>query len=188
MKKHLLLMGLSALVILSSCKKDEEPAPPHEVGIWELDSYVLQNFPSAFSSYEGAAYDIDQLSFGNGVTYQDYTIELKKDGKYNLNIGLTGPDLIDNGTWKLDGEDLTLKSDVDNDYDLDWGVVKNENDNLWLSLEFKNYLIPDIYYDTVSQDYKDYLDTLTSDQLDSIGNILFQEVTFDLVHVFQRQK
>ena len=53
--KKLLLTGITAttLLFLTSCGGDgDDPAPAHEVGTWELDSYALQGFPTGFESNE----------------------------------------------------------------------------------------------------------------------------------------
>lgn len=183
MKNYLLLFGLGALLVMVSCKDDEEPTPPHEVGVWELDSYVFVNFPAGFESNEDLAFGVSQLSFG-GVTFEDYTLTLVKDGTFILEIGVPGPDIEDEGTWELDDEELILEGE---DSDLEWTVEKNEEDELWLSLETQSGFIPDIYYDTVTQVYRDYLETLTDAQLDSVGNVLTQTVSFDLVYIFERE-
>lgn len=185
MKNHLPLFALIALLLVVSCKDKEEPAPPHEVGVWALDSYLFINFPSEFEGYEGLAYDIDELSFGNGVVYDDYTLVLEKDGTYSLEIGITGPDINDAGTWEIDNDELKLESTEDND-DQDWTIEKNEEDDLWLSFETQSAFIPDIYFDTVTQKYIDYLNTLTDQQLDSVSNAISRVVSFDLVYVFER--
>jgi hypothetical protein len=183
MKNYLLVALLGGLVLFVSCGEDEEPLPPHEVGVWELDSYVFINFPEAFSRYEGLAVGIDAITFG-GVTYEDYTLSLVKDGTASLEIGIQGPDLDDSGTWELDGNDLEIAFESG---DIAWEVEKNEDDDLWLSEETQFSFIPNIYFDTVTQKYADYLETLSDSQLDSIDNILFQSVSLDLVSVFERQ-
>lgn len=183
MKKLFTFLMLGSFVFLLSCKDDEEPEPPHEVGEWELDSYMFINFPAGFESNENLAFGISELSFG-GVSYEDYYLKLKNDGSFELKIGIPGPDVKLTGTWELDDDELQLDSD---DGDQEWRVEKNEENDLWLSVETQSDFIPDIYYDTVSQSYNDYLNTLSEEQLDSVANVLFKVVTFDLVYVFERE-
>lgn len=185
MKKiYLLILSIISITFLDSCGSDDIPAPPHEVGEWDLDSYFFANLPSGFQDNEGAAFNIDQLSFG-GVAYDEYVISLKSDGTFVRNIDITGPDVEDEGTWELNDETLILDSEVGGEQE--WKVEKNESNDLWLSFETQNSFVPDIYFDTVTDEYRDYLDTLSEDQIDSVLNSLSETVLFDLVFVFDRQ-
>jgi hypothetical protein len=183
MKKSYLL--LSAIVIfLASCKDKDSPVLPHEVGVWELDSYLFINFPTGFEDNDGSAFELNQLTFG-GATYNEYILNLKSDGTFVRNIDIPGPDIEDSGKWELSDETLTL--DSDDNGESEWKVEKNEDQDLWISFETQNAFLPDIYFDTVTQAYIDYLGTLTSDQLDSVANVLSEVVLFDLVFVLERQ-
>lgn len=183
MKKGLYILLVSS-ILATSCGGDDAPTPTHEVGTWELDSYQFINLPPGFSRNEGAAFAINQLSFG-GIVFEDYTIILNLDGTFDREIGVTGPDVDDSGTWTLEDDILNLESDTGGVQD--WEVQKNEDDDLHLSVESSFLFIPDIYFDTVTQTYLDYLDTLTDAQLDSVESAIDEVVVMDLVYVFERQ-
>ena len=187
MKRNLLLtFTIVSLVFINSCGSDDEPALAHEVGQWTLDSYALQGFPVGFESNEGTILTVEQVSF-NGLPVDSYMLTLNNDGTYQRTIDVAGPDLDDNGTWTLDDDDLILNREDGNPQE--FNVEKNEDNDLWLTernsigAEF----IPDIYFDTVTQAYLDYLMTLNQTQLDSIDNILSEVVQVDLVYIFDKQ-
>ena len=187
--KKLLLTGITVttLLFLTSCGGDgDDPAPAHEVGTWELDSYALQGFPTGFESNEGLILTLDQITFG-GVQFQGYELTLNSDGTYSRSIEITGPDVDDNGTYTLEGDDLELESE-DGDFQ-EFDVVRNEDDDLWLSQRdgITSSFIPDIYFDTVTQTYIDFLQTLTEAQLDSVNAELSEVLELDLVFVLERK-
>ena len=183
--KKVLYSLIAASLFAVSCGSDDSPVLTHEIGSWDLDSYIFINFPAGFEDNENLALAIDRISFG-GSPYEDYNLTLNADGTYTREIGITGPDLEDAGTWELDGDDLVLDSEEVGE--IDWVVEKNEDDDLWLSFESQNNFIPDIYFDTVTQTYLDYLQTLTPAQIDSVDNALSELISFDLVFVFERSK
>lgn len=180
MKK--IYIALVGLALLSSCGGDDEAAEPaHEIGTWDLDGFIFQNFPAGYEDNEGATAGVVE-------TVELYSIMLAEDNTYVFEIQQEGPDLDDTGTWTLENAVLEMESDDSSNGVIEWGVEKNESDDLWLSVETQDSLIPDVYYDTVTQDYLDYLDTLTDAELDSIGNALSETVTYDLVFVFERSE
>ncbi|MCP4458394.1 MAG: hypothetical protein GY816_10290 [Cytophagales bacterium] len=183
--KNFLPACLALTLFLSSCGSDDDGATlSHEIGVWELDGYQFINFPAGFESLEELPLGLSDLSFGN-TFYEDYLLTLDKNGEFIREIGVAGPDIDDAGTWVLEDDVLIL--DSDDVGESEWNVEINEDDDLWLSFETQNAFIPDIYFDTVSQTYLDYLDTLTDDQIDSVSNVLLQDVLFDLVFIFERQ-
>ena len=162
MKRNLLIYALAIGVgFMTACGSDDDPGPPpHIVGDWELDSYILINVPSAYAARnEGAVLLLDDLSFG-GVTFESYDLGIAADGTFSRKIEIPGPSLIDNGTWTLDGDDFILDSEASND-DEEFGVERNENDQLWLSQEVNFNLIPDAVLDTLTQEY---VDSITNEE------------------------
>ncbi len=183
MKKFLLALLVLTLFI-SSCGGEDEPTLDHEIGVWELDGYQFINFPDGFESLEELPLGLSDLSFGT-TSYEDYLLTLDKNGEFIREIGVAGPDIDDAGTWVLEEDVLIL--DSDDVGESEWNVEKNEEDDLWLSFETQNSFIPDIYYDTVTQTYLDYLETLTEEQIDSVSAAIAEDVLFDLVFIFERQ-
>ena len=183
MKKNLFYFMLLPLVLMMACSSDDEPEPTHEMGDWSLDSFILINLPDAFSSNENAVAPINAISFG-GVTFDSYDITLATDNTFTRRIAIDGPNINDSGEWELASGRLTLATE---DGTEEFTVERNESDQLWLSEEAQFGFIPDIYFDTVTQTYIDFLNTLTDAQLDSVNSSLTQAVTLDLVYAFERQ-
>lgn len=173
MKKYLLYLLIVPIVYLTGCGNDDEPEPTHEVGVWELQGYLLANLPTGFEGYEGVQLGIDALTFG-GVAFDSYTLELKIDGSYEREIEVGLADDVDTGTWSLDDDELTLDSD---EFGEDtWEVVDNEDDDFWISQPINLGLFPD----EVTQEQ---LDSLTEEEVEA----LVQQVTLDLVYAFDRK-
>ena len=169
---------LLTLFALSSCGSDDDGGPPpHIVGDWEFDSFILSNVPSAYSNNEGAILAIDQISFG-GSAIESYGIEFIADGRFDRSIGVLGPDLNDEGTWVLEDDELTLDSD-DIDDDEIFDVEKNEDDQLWLSVEVQFSLLPNAVADTLTNEYYNGLSNEDKDAL-------FDVVSLDLVYAFKK--
>lgn len=181
--KNLLYTLLAVSVFLVSCSSDDDPAPTHEVGSWDLDGYQFVNFPAEFQDLEGLPLGLGDIFWG-GAPYEDYLLVLNNDGTFMREIGVNGPDVSDEGTWVLEDDVLTMDSDEVGE--LEWKVEKNEEDDLWISFEAQDNFIPDIYRDTVSQAYLDLLATFTQDQLDSVDAIVQKPAIFDLVFIFER--
>lgn len=186
--KKILYLALALSVFLTSCSSDDGAPPAHEVGNWELDGYLFSNFGPDFQFYNNPplALGLDALLWG-GSPYEDYLLVLNADGTFEREIGVNGPDISDEGTWELDADDEILILDSDEVGEIEWDVQKNEDDDLWISFEAQDNFIPDIYRDTVTQDYLDLLATFTDDQIDSVNAIVLQPAIFDLVFIFERQ-
>jgi len=184
--KKLLYISLSMSLFFMSCSSDDSPTPTHEIGTWSLDGYQFINLQTGFQDNEGLSLGLSQLSFGSGEPFEDYFLTLNIDETYIREIGVAGPDIDDEGTWELNDDELILDSEeVGEDI---WKVEKNEEDDFWISFQSQNSFIPDLYFDTVSQGYRDFLDTLTDAQLDSVTNAIVKTATFDLVFIFEREQ
>jgi hypothetical protein len=114
MKKSLLwavLLGL--ILVIDSCKKDDDP-PPAIVGTWTRSIYEFTQLPTGFTKYwEG--YQVD--TFGE----TNYTIIFKQDGTYTRVYTVpasAGPSLNDTGKWTIDGTSLKLSPDKASDLDI----------------------------------------------------------------------
>lgn len=178
MKKNLLYTLVIGLAMLASCGGSDETPAPHQVGTWDLNSFIVTNTPSSHSLNENAVYQIDRISFG-GVTYQKYTLDLLNDGTYTRKIEVpVGPSINDSGTWTLNGDDFTLESS--DDFTDEFKVARNATDQLWLSEPRSFLLMPNNILDTLTTAY---VATLTADQFFALHN----EVTVDFVNAFERE-
>ena len=185
MKKILLYLLVPFIAFLVSCGGDEE-IPPHIVGTWTLKEYAIINLPSDYASNEGRTYELDEITLG----IEEMEIIVSNDGTYSRTIKSSGslPD-TDSGTWTIstDGEDFTLDSD-DFDDDEEFGVEKNETDDLWISFPITFGLISDSTIDQLFTDHGDsagvnaYLATLTNEEYQA----LFDSPLVDLVFVMER--
>ncbi len=177
MKKILSLIAAS--IILFSCGGDDDPVTTHEMGSWELDSFILTNVPADYAQFnEGRVFLVNQISFG-GIVFESYEITFNSNFTFERSIGVPGPDLRDNGTWELDGDNLILMAE-DEDFEEEYNVEQNENNQLWWSVESQFSLLKDAIADTITQEY---VDTLTDQEFAD----LFDAVSVDLVYAFERQ-
>lgn len=163
---------------LISCGGDDGPTITHEMGSWNLDSFILTNVPSDYSNNEGRIFGVSQISFG-GVVFESYEITFNSDQTFERNIGLAGPNVNENGTWKLEGDDLTLTSE-DGENTQEYSIEKNEDDQLWWSTGSQFSLLKNSVADTLTQEW---VNTLSDDDFFA----LFDQVSVDLVFAFERQ-
>ncbi len=165
---------LTASIMLLSCGKDDGPIVTHEMGIWELDSYIISNVPDGFKQKnEGSIFGVSEISFG-GVIIESYELTLNSNMTYERSIGVTGPDVKDDGIWELD-DDLLILTPEDED-EQEYRIEENDNDQLWWSVESQFLLL----HDTVTADYFNSLDETGKAEL-------FTAVSVDLVYAFERQ-
>lgn len=191
MKKILNSLVFFSLIILASCGSSEDPAPPHIVGVWELESYVIINVPSTHSRQEGTTFQINELNQA-GLVLTSYSIDIAADGTYIRKLSFQGgsPNQNDQGTWKLstDGKDLTITM-KDEDTGVDWSVEKDELDQLWITEPSSFSLISNATIDQLFVDYGDsagvneHLNSLT----DEAYALLFDNVSIDLLNAFARK-
>lgn len=177
MKKIFIFLLMASL--FSSCGGDDEPVMTHEMGSWELDSFILANVPLDYSNNEGRIFAVNQISFGGGLVLDSYELTLNSDMTYERSIGVTGPDIRDNGQWSLEDDILTL-TEEDADEDEEYDIEENDNDQLWWSVESQFSLLKNSVADTITQEW---VDTLTDEEFFA----LFDVVTVDLVYAFERQ-
>ena len=184
--KWLPVLLVTSLVAATSCGKDDEPEPLHEVGSWSLNGYALEDFPAGFESNEGFELDINQIRLG-GVSVEGYHLTLSPDGNYERSIENILSLIEENGEWSLENGLLSLTPENGNAQN--FLVKKSEDDDLWFVEEnsIAASFVPDIFYDTVSQEYEAYLDTLTVAQLDSVNEALSEVLELDLLYRFERQ-
>lgn len=177
MKTKLLLPALALFALsFTSCSSDsDDPAPPNQVGSWDLQSYALLNVPSAYSYYEGNTLELSDLS--NNISA--YNIKLNSDKSFDRSISVTGSlPQNDEGTWEENDNVLKIVSTTYADEEF-FDIQRNEGDDLWLSFNTSFGLVKNSIRDTISQEY---IDGLSLDEL----NALFDDVNIDLVLVFDR--
>ena len=182
MKNQIIIFTLCFAFILG-CGDDEEPTLTHEMGDWELVNFALLNLPPGFTSREAQKLELNEISY-----IQAYQLSLKSDGTYSRTIEESGflPN-SSSGEWRIAETTFTLTPDDDANAEENYKVEENENDNFWISDPEEFQLIPDIYYDTVTQDFIDYYNALDIEAKNAINATLFQKVSLDLAYIFERQ-
>lgn len=171
-------MGLAGLVLLASCGKDDEPRVPDPIeGTWKLDAFTLTDLPVGFESYEGLVLNINQLT-----TWDDYEITFVEDNTYKRRVYLPGSDALDNGTWAKDGDELTLTPD-DDDFEDIFTIENNDEIELVLSEGIRLSLVPDVVYDTLTEEYAS---SLTNAELDAVLDGTRVDVNLLLNYVFEK--
>jgi len=187
MKRKIQSIIMLGLLILASCGSDEDPEPPHIVGSWDLENFIIINLPTSYSRNEGRTFQINELTFG-GATFSSYNLDIAADGTYIRKIGFAGsPSANDQGAWTLsdDGNDLNIAAN-DDDTGVDWDVAKNELDQLWLTQPSTFGFISDATINQLEDEHgeglTEYLNGLTDEEFDA----LVDPVIVDLLYAFTR--
>ena len=172
---------LTLILFQTACGDRESEPDAHEIGEWELDSYIFSNLPTAFAGNEGRVFAVNEITFG-GVAFESYDITLGNNDTYSRRIAVAGPDINDDGTWEFDGDDLTLIGP--DDQEEVYSIERNETDQLWWSTETQFSLIEDAILDTLSADY---FNSLTDTEQDALISSVSSSVSLDLVYAFERR-
>lgn len=190
MKKILHYISIFAFVFLVACGSSEDPAPPHIAGSWELESFVIINLPSTHLESEGRTYQLSEISLG-GASISTYKLDIAADGTYIRKVAFIGgaPSSNDQGKWTLstDGEDFNL-TELDADTGEDWSVVKNELDQLWVTIPTNFPLFSDAKRAELLAEHgsaeavNTFLNGLTNEEF----SMLLDVVTVDLLFAFAR--
>lgn len=100
MKKRILtiLMVLTMFISLVACSGSKDP----------VGSYIMTKM--SFGEEEMTAEEFSSLS---GMEIE-ITLEIKEDNSFVLDLGFLSEGDKTSGTWKLDGENLTLSAEGDN--------------------------------------------------------------------------
>jgi len=185
----LFLLGL----VLSVFSCDEESETEEDVnllvGEWALDSYVIANVPSDFSGWED--YELQGTLWGES----SYAFIFNEDGTYTRSLAFldtSGEEVVfsEEGDWEEEDSFLELDPEgseigINEEFD----VVEVDDKDLVLSIDINFDLIPDLYYDTVTTEYTDYLDSLFVADIDLYGDVvdeLFQTTAVTINYEFDR--
>ena len=167
-----------ALILFSSCSKDEQEIP-NEVGTWDVTILGFENLPLAFQRWEGASFNISLLG------YNYWRFNMANGGDFleeeQFNGGL--PKEYD-GSWEATEQELTI--DYDDGSSITYTIDKNELDDLWLRVPTIIELMPDSTYvrlDTKYGDVAAYTDTIS----DAAYNDLIYPASLDLRLILNRK-
>lgn len=183
MKKFLHTFLIVGLVILASCTEDEpEPVNP-VIGEWLLSSFEFTNLDNDFSGWEGYT----------GPAYwgeDSYDLILNEDLTFSRVLLVGTNDFSEEGDWESDGEDIFLDPDGSGIgiYE-DFTIIEATDKDLIMSTDINEFLVPDIYYDTVSQVYLDSLALWEVENVDRYTeelNKIFQLTAVTLVYEFDK--
>jgi hypothetical protein len=111
------LVGISFLVLIESCKKDEsgptESTTSSLVGTWVLTKITILNGSSSFDLTPAQA----------GI---ESTIIARTDGTYTATLKNQGVTSTENGTWSTDGKKITFKLQDGTTTTLDYTITGNK--------------------------------------------------------------
>ncbi len=109
MKRYIYLLCLSvSLIGLSSCSKNNDPAPVSPVvGRWELNRGLLTGFVAPYTDLNNVGLDLYNYDFGS----QSSRIDIRSDNSFTNNIKSDGEVVDANGTWEYTNTQLTLRYD-----------------------------------------------------------------------------
>lgn len=183
MKKLLQTSLIFAIAIVVSCSKnDPEPVNP-VVGEWLLSGFTFTNLSNDYSYWEG--YE------GDAYWGEDsYELILNKDLTFSRMLTVGDNVYDEEGDWETDEDDLFLDPDGSGIgiYE-EFKVVEATEKDLTLSTDINEFLIPNIYYDTVSQEYIDMLnmwETEDPDKYEAELNKIFQLTSVTLSYEFDK--
>ena len=115
MKKNpLLLLLLVALTFaVSSCNKDDDPAPPAVIGRWGLDRLLMTNWTGGFGQQVNNSTMEPSLLFELGIIDYGYIQLDVRDGNNRFYRNSRNGAFVDvaEGTWTLTNNELVLKAD-----------------------------------------------------------------------------
>lgn len=146
MKKNplLLLLLFSFAFVVSSCNKDDDPAPlPPVVGKWNLDRVLIANWPAPLAGANG--FTLEPAALLNiGILDYGY-IELNVRGDNNRfyrNARDGGFVDVSEGAWTFTNNELALKDDTATEerytYDPVRGTLTGQPINLTRTLELND--------------------------------------------------
>lgn len=178
MKLQLLLFALFLTTgLATSCSDDDDPPPPHIVGNWSLKNYATINVPEGFKRNEGLSYELNEINLG----IKSYSLELQQNGAFEREITSSGTlPQEDHGTYTWEEDVLILDSEK-GDTDETYGMEKNKDDRLWISLPVQFWLIEDAIYDTLTEEYAN---SISDEEFEA----LHTAVDLDFVFAFEREK
>lgn len=183
MKKILHSFLIVGIIVLASCT-EEEPEPVNPViGEWLLSNFKFTNLTNDFSGWEGYS----------GPAYwgeSSYELILNDDFTFSRDLLVGTNEFAEAGDWESDGEDLFLDPDGSGIgiYE-DFTIVEATAKDLIISTDINEFLVPDIYYDTVSQVYLDSLviwEVENTDQYNAELAKIFQLTAVTLVYEFDK--
>ena len=170
---------MASIAVVASCTT-EEPAPVNPViGEWLVSNFEYTNLTNEFSGWEGYS----------GPAYwgeSSYVLILNEDFTYSRDLLKNSDEFSESGDWESDGEDLFLDPDGSGIgiYE-EFTIVEVDSKDLIISTDINEYLVPDIYYDTVTQVYRDSLALWAVDNVDRYNAELakiFQLTSVTLVY------
>lgn len=96
---------------MSSCNKEDDPAPSPVVGKWSIDRARYSGFTGDFVSLNGD----EDLSNPTVTGYRD-DIDIKNDNTYSGTERANGSVFDYKGTWTLTSNNLVLKEDAGSEF------------------------------------------------------------------------
>ncbi|WP_258102794.1 hypothetical protein [Marinoscillum sp. MHG1-6] len=194
MKKVIkLLPALVLLFVLVSCK-DDEPEKNPMLGTWVVDSYIYTNLPASYSIWE----EYEEVSYYGESSYKLTFTETA----YTRDLAFIGSPTYGNSTFTESGEWSMAEGYLTLDptgqpigLENSFKIISATGSDLIMSSEESTFLYSDIYADTVTQAYFDYLDDLLDtasaayDTVEYINqlNTVLKLVNFELEHDFDLQ-
>lgn len=121
MKRFLYLICVVVFAAgLSSCNKDDDPAPDPVVGTWATDRVRIGGLPAPYSSDNGR--ELDALTqFGINTSF-----EINNDKTFTETDRSGGVVTDFDGTWEYTGTELTKKYSDGDEVTLTYDEAKNQ--------------------------------------------------------------
>lgn len=177
MKNYLVLLSL-AVLILASCKEDEEPVDPL-VGVWVLEDVEVTGSNTDFARYYGSGSSV----YGESSYVFTFNADLTYERELE-NLPVNGNQIIDSddsGEWEKDDDELDLDIDESEVNGLDDSFIIEEltNENLILSYDIQLEALPDfIVQDEQVQDTVETQEQINA-LFDEYGELITLEYTLE---------
>ncbi|MCK5943319.1 MAG: hypothetical protein KAI24_15165 [Planctomycetes bacterium] len=107
------LVSVLALTLLAGCGGD---AAASAAGTYQIDKAAFEASMKAEMKdqpTEGPAADMAKQAMEQMMASLSGSIELKQDGTCTMKMSMGGPETVETGTWKLDGDKLSVTTTKD---------------------------------------------------------------------------
>ena len=145
MKRNpLLLLLLAFTFALSSCNKDDDPAPPAVVGRWGLDRVLMTNWTGNFGQQvNGSAMEPSLLLDFEILEYGYIQLDVREGSNRFYRNARNGAFVdVAEGAWTLTNNELVLRSDDGNEerytYDPARRILTGQPVNSSINLSFQD--------------------------------------------------
>jgi hypothetical protein len=141
MKK--LLIYLSILMFINSCTNDiptigeKINRKDQMIGTWQLEKFVQTDLKAKSNGYPYFATEKDLTNVFQGHPYTDFSISFNSNGTFSTNTGSSFVEMISDGKWSFDSDDLPSKILLSNESGNQTIIIGSFANIVFDKIEFK---------------------------------------------------